>query len=34
LASGSPTTILYLWSGTLAQYNGLTPNSNTIYFIS
>lgn len=33
LAAGSPTTINYIWSGTLAQYNALTPNANTLYFI-
>ena len=33
LAAGSPTTINYVWSGTLAQYNALTPSSDTIYFI-
>ena len=29
----SPTSISYVWSGTLAQYNALTPDSNTLYFI-
>jgi len=29
----SPNSIVYLWSGSQAQYNALTPNSNTIYFI-
>jgi hypothetical protein len=33
LDAGSPTSISYIWSGTLAQYTGLTPSSNTIYFI-
>ena len=33
LAAGSPTTISYVWSGTQAQYNALTPNANTLYFI-
>jgi hypothetical protein len=33
LDGASPTTITYVWSGSLAQYNALTPNANTLYFI-
>jgi hypothetical protein len=29
----SPQPILYLWSGTQAEYNALTPDPTTIYFI-
>ena len=33
LSPVSPTSLSYVWSGSLAQYNGLTPDANTIYFI-
>lgn len=32
-AVGSPTTVYSVWVGTQAQYNALTPNANTLYFI-
>ena len=32
-ATGSPTTINNVWVGSQAQYDGLTPNANTLYFI-
>ena len=32
-ATGSPTTVTNVWVGTQVQYNALTPNANTLYFI-
>lgn len=32
-ASGSPTVVNNLWSGSQVQYDALTPDANTIYFI-
>lgn len=31
--SGSPTAIAGVWSGSQAEYDGLTPDANTLYFI-
>jgi hypothetical protein len=32
-ATGSPTTITSIWVGTQVQYDALTPDANTLYFI-
>ena len=32
-AVGSPTTVTNVWVGTQVQYDALTPNANTLYFI-
>ena len=31
--AGSPTTVTNVWVGTQVQYNALTPDANTLYFI-
>jgi hypothetical protein len=33
VSTGSPTPTTNIWVGTQAQYNALTPNSATLYFI-
>jgi hypothetical protein len=32
--TGSASSITNMWVGTQTQYNGLTPNSSTLYFIT